>query len=141
MRTASLVFVGLSLATSAHAWDTKKFNAKTIEKEWGMPAFSKNVVGNEVMTNDEANRKSAEWAVKKVDVKAVVEFYSEKLAMQPEHKTLDTGDERYVYKFPWDKDKRVVRRVLVKYDNDDHMVHIRFWDAHVPEGEDPPEDD
>jgi hypothetical protein len=141
MRFVSCIVVSLTLASMAQAWDTKKFNAKTLEKEWGLPVYSKSVVGNEVTVNDEQNRKSAEWAIRKVDVKTIVEFYSQKLKIDPEHKTSDTGDDRYIYKFPFDKDKRLLRRVYVKYDNDDRLVHVRFADDTIPEGEEIPEDE
>jgi hypothetical protein len=140
MRTFFLLLAALSLASTASAWDTKKFDAKKLEKEWGMPVFSKGVVGNEVTVNDEEREKSAEWALKKIDVKSVVEFYSQKLKTEPSHKSTDDGDEVYTYKFPYDKEKRLLRRVYVKQSSDDRLVHIRFADTKMPEGEDPPEE-
>jgi len=140
MRTVIALLLAIALAPAALAWDTKKFNAKTLEKEWGLPVFSKNVVGGEVTVNDEAKEKSAEWALRRVELDAVVKFYTEKLKIEPEHTTLDTGDQRYTFKFPFDKEKRVLRRVYVKFVTEDRFVHIRFAESQIPEGEDIPED-
>ncbi len=139
MRTAMWLFVALTLAPAAHAWDTKKFNAKALEKEWGLPIYSKGVVGNEVTVNDEEREKVAEWALRKVEAKTVADYYSQKLSMEPEHKTTDMGDEVYAFKFHFDKEKRVLRRVYVRFVSDDKLVHVRFVDTKVPEGEDPSE--
>jgi hypothetical protein len=140
MRTLIMLLVAASLAPAAQAWDTKKFNAKALEKEWGLPVFSKNVVGSEVIVNDEDRQKSAEWAVKKVETDVVVKFYTEKLKVEPDHKTSDVGDERYTYKLPFDKEKRILRRVYVKFVTEDRFVHIRFAESQIPEGDEIPED-
>ncbi len=136
----AFAFVAIAVP-EASAWETKKFDARRIQKEWGLPAFAKGtVVGGEVTVNDEPRERSAEWALRKVDVKAAADFYQAKLKVEPAHKKTDSGDDVYTFRFPYNREKRIVRRVYVKLDGDDKLVHIRFAETRVPEGEDPPED-
>ncbi len=127
MRPAALLAVALAVPQLAGAWETKKFNGKAIQKEWKLPAYDRGgVVGNEVTVNAEERTRSAEWALKKADIKAVADFYKAKLKIDPKNKTTDTGDELYDFALPVDKQQRIARHVYVKFDNNDRLVHVRF---------------
>lgn len=140
MRRALCLLVAAETATAALAWDTKKFNAKALQKEWGLPVFvgagkGSGVVGNEVTVNDEMREKSAEWALRGAEVKAAVEFYRSKLNFEPRHATSDTSDEIYTFRFPFDRVSRVLKMIIVKLDFETKLVHVRFAQKRVPEGE------
>jgi hypothetical protein len=114
------------VASSAHAQDSHKFEAKKLEAAYKLPVYAPKggVVGGEVIenVNDVLHSHDATYEVHG-DIKKAVEFFTKALG-EPSTKKNDTGTTVYTYTKRDPDEPMVGRKVIVLIDPDSRQVQV-----------------
>ncbi|HEY3451838.1 MAG TPA: hypothetical protein VGK67_36105 [Myxococcales bacterium] len=127
--TRALALAAVLLPSLAFAQEAKKFNAKDLEKDFAQvgvfTAKGAAVVDNEVMMAKEGDRDFVQAVfVVKFDIKKVIEFYKDKMKMEPKKEgEEELGTHKYIFApLPAHKDKRLYKVTIEPSDKKGQVV-------------------